>query len=128
MQVKFINQSKICLIVSLACFILCIIYLPTKIVISVFTFRRDLLLHQPNYIYNVCSDAAPGFWLKGPSNKISYMIPLFLSVLQWSRQNSVREGGDIQQKCTHRRLKKNFEKFIKNIAQKFNKFSKIFQR
>ena len=49
-------------------------------------------------------------------------------VLQWSRQNSVREEGDIQQNCTHRRFKKNFEKFIKQFAQKFNKFSKIFQR
>ena len=34
MQVKFINQSNF-LIVSLACLIFCIIYLPTNIVISV---------------------------------------------------------------------------------------------
>ena len=53
------------------------------------------------------------------------MIPL--SVLQWSRQNSGREGGDIQQKCTHRRLKKNFDKNYKKFAQKFNKFSKFFK-
>ena len=39
-------------------------------------------------------------------------------VLQWSRQNSVREGGVIQQKCTHRRLKKNFEKFINKTLHK----------
>ena len=38
-------------------------------------------------------------------------------VLQWSRQKSVRERGDIQHKCTHRRLKKNFEKLI-NICSK----------
>ena len=36
-------------------------------------------------------------------------------------------GGDIQQKCTHQRLLKNFEKFIKKFAQKFKKFSKIFK-
>ena len=40
-------------------------------------FRRDLLLHQPNYIYiyiyiYLCSGAAPGFWLGGTSLKISY--------------------------------------------------------
>ena len=54
------------------------------------------------------------------------MISLLSPVLQWSRQNSVREGVDIQQKCTHRRFKKNFEKNLKKFAQKFNKLSKIF--
>ena len=37
-------------------------------------------------------------------------------------------GGGIQQKCTHNRLLKIFEKFIKQFAQKFKKspnFSKI---
>ena len=48
-----------------------------------------------------------------------------LTVLQCSRQNSVREGGDIQQKCTHRRLKKNFEKFIKNLHKNLIEFKKI---
>ena len=43
-------------------------------------------------------------------------------VLQLSRQNSVRKGGNIQQKCTHIRLKKNFEKIYKKFARKFNKF------
>ena len=41
-----------------------------------------------------------------------------LSVLQWSRQNSVQKGGDIQQKCTHKKLKKNFEKIYKKICTK----------
>ena len=36
--------------------------------------------------------------------------------------------GDIQQKCTHQRLLKNFDKFIKEFAQKFKKFAKIFQK
>ena len=35
-------------------------------------------------------------------------------VLQWHRQN-FSSGGDIQQKCTHQRLLKIFEKFIKNL-------------
>ena len=38
-----------------------------------------------------------------------------------------REGGDIQQKCTHRRLKKNFEKFIKNLHKKLIKSQKFFK-
>ena len=67
MQEKFINQSKIVLLVSLACYIFCIIYLPTNIVISVFLFIRDLNLLITStklYIY-VCSGAAPGFWFEG---------------------------------------------------------------
>ena len=60
--------------------------------------------------------------------KQNFIHDSFLSspVLQWSRQNSVLEGGNIQQKCSNRRLKKNLEKY-KRFAQKFNKFSKIFQ-
>ena len=47
-------------------------------------------------------------------------------VLQWSRQNSVREG-DIQQKCTPRRLKKNFERFIKNLHKNLINSPKFFK-
>ena len=40
----------------------------------------------------------------------------------------LRFWKDIQQECTHQRLFKNFQKkFIKQFAQKFKKFSKIFQ-
>ena len=55
------------------------------------------------------------------------MIPLSSPVLQWSRQNSVREGGDIQQKCTHKKLKKNFEKFIKTLHKNLINSQKIFK-
>ena len=48
-------------------------------------------------------------------------------VLQWSRQNSVGEGEDIQQKCTHRKLKKNFEKFIKDLHKNLINSPKLFK-
>ena len=48
-------------------------------------------------------------------------------VLQWSRQNSVRKGGDIQQKCTHKRLTKNFEKFIKQLHKNLINSPKFFK-
>ena len=50
-----------------------------------------------------------------------------ISVLQWSRQNLVREGGEIQQKCTHKRLKKNFEKFIKHLHKNLINSKKNFK-
>ena len=36
--------------------------------------------------------------------------------------------GDIQQKCTHQRLLKSFDKFIKNLHKNLKKFAKIFQK
>ena len=95
--------------VSLACFIFCIIYLPTKIVISVFRRDLNLLSHQPNYIYIYiyiqarCQD----FGSKGgTSDKISYMVSVQVLYCNGIEKISVR--GDIQQKCTHQNLLKNF--------------------
>ena len=65
MQEKFINQSKFFLIVSLACFIFCMIYLPTNIVISVFTFYTWLKFTITSTKLYICSGAAPGFWFEG---------------------------------------------------------------
>ena len=36
-------------------------------------------------------------------------------------------GGDIQQKCTHQRLLKNFDKFIKNVHKNLKKSPKFFK-
>ena len=79
-----------------------------------------------NQIIYICSGAAPGFWFGGTSDKISYMNSFQVLCCNDVVKISVR--GDIQQKCTHQRLLKNFEKFIKKLAQKFKKFSKIFQK
>ena len=73
MQVKFINQSKIFLIVSLACFIFCITYPFTNIVISVFTFKTWLTITSTKlYIY--VKGRRQDFGSGGTSNKISNMI------------------------------------------------------
>ena len=49
-------------------------------------------------------------------------------VLQWSRQTSVREGGDIQQKCTHKRLIKTFSKIYKqNLHKNLTNSPKFFK-
>ena len=69
----------------------------------------------------------------GTSDEISYMISSQVLYCKVVAKSSVQRR-DIQQKCTHQRLLKNFEKLIKifeklikKFAQKFNKFSKIFQ-
>ena len=66
------------------------------------------------------------FGSEGTSDKISYMISSQVLYCNGVAKISVRRR-DIQQKCTHQRLLKNFEKILKKFAQKFNKFSKIFQ-
>ena len=59
----------------------------------------------------------------GTLDKISYMNSFQVLYYNGVAKISLR-GRDIQQKYTHQRLLKNFEKF----AQKFKKFSKIFQK
>ena len=62
------------------------------------------------------SGAQPGFWFRGEAiNKICSKVARI----------SVR-GGDIQQKFTQQRLE-NFFKFYIKFAQKFKKFSKMYQ-
>ena len=56
---------------------------------------------------------APGFWFGGTSDKISYMNSSQVLYCNGVAKISVRV--DIQQKCTHQRLLKNFEKFIKHL-------------
>ena len=46
-------------------------------------------------------------------------------VLQWRRKNY--GWGDIQQKCTHQRLLKKFEKFIKNLHKNLINSPKFFK-
>ena len=67
--------------------------------------------------------AAPGFWFEGETSKKKFIHEfLSSSVLQWHFGL-----GDIQQKSTHQRLLKNFEKFIKEFAQKFKNSPKFFK-
>ena len=47
------------------------------------------------------------------------------AVLEGHRQNF--GSGDIQQKCTHQRLLKKFEKFIKNLQENLKHFPKFFK-
>ena len=58
--------------------------------------------------------AAPGFWFGGgeTSNKISHMKVVYCNGVA---KISGSGGGDIQQKCTHQRLLKNFENIIINL-------------
>ena len=78
--------------------------------------------------------AAPRFWFGGRGNirQNEYMnerIHEFLSspVLQWRRQNFGSEKT-FSENVLIKDFRKNFEKFIKQLAQKFKKFSKIFQK
>ena len=66
--------------------------------------------------------------VRGRGNIGQNFIHKFLlnPVLQWLRQN-FGWGGDIQQKCIHQRLLKNFEKFIKKLAQKLKNSPKFFK-
>ena len=86
-QVKFINQSKIVLIVSLACLIFWII-LPSYQHCNFCIYFLDLTYYYINLIiYIVCSRAAPGFCFEGniTQNFIHNFLPS--PVLQWRRQN-----------------------------------------
>ena len=48
-------------------------------------------------------------------------------VLHCNDVANISVRGDIQHKTTHQRLLKNFEKFIKEFAQKFKTSPKIFK-
>ena len=57
---------------------------------------------------------------------LSYHIK-FKNCLSHRNGAKISVLGDIQQEYTNQRLKA-FEKFIKTLAQNFQKFSKIFQK
>ena len=130
MQEKFINQSKIVLIVSLACYIFCIIYLPTNIVISVFTFYTWLkftITSTKLYIYIYGQGRRQDFGSKG-GNIGQKFINDFRSSPAMASQKFRFGGKDIQQKCTNQRLLKNFEKFIKNLHKNLINSPKFFKK
>ena len=129
MQLKFINQSKI-FIVNFACFIFCIIYHPTNIVICTICldnllFTRYLILHQPNYKLYMFRGCAR-ILVRGDIRQ--NFIHKFLSspVLMWRHQNFTSRGA-FSKNVLIKDFRKISKKFIKKILQKFIKFSKIFQ-
>ena len=88
-------------------------------------FRRDLLLHQPNYIY--VQGRRQDFGSGGTSDKISHMNST--QVLYCNSVAKISVGGTFSKNVLiiHQRLLKNFEKFKKIFAQKFKNFPKFFK-
>ena len=93
MQVKFINQSKICLFVSLACFILCTRYnLLSYQNCNFCIYFLDVTYYYINQIIYIFRCGAR-ILVEGDIKQNFIHDSSFSSpVLQWSRQNSVREG------------------------------------
>ena len=63
----------------------------------------------------------------GTSDKISYIKSFQVLYCNGVAKISVRGGGGTQQECTHQRLLKNFEKFIKNLQNNLKHFPKFFK-
>ena len=99
-----------------------------KIVSDCFNFVTSMLsyIKFKNYKYVYLTGAAPKFWFGGRRNIEQNFIHEFLSspLLQWRSQNL----GSGETLCIHQRLLKIFGKLIKQLVQKFKKFSKIFQK
>ena len=127
MQEKFINQSKIFLIVSLACFIFWIIYLPTNIVISVFTFYTWLKftnhINQIIYIrmFRPFRGGARILVWGGISEKISYMNSSQVLYCNGVAKISVRGGtfSTMYSSKTFWKVLKNLHKNLKNSPKFF---------
>ena len=97
------------------------------IVSDCFNFVTTVKLYQFKN-YTVCLSHRDGakILVRGEAEHRTNFIHEFLSssVLQWRSQNL----GSGKTLCIHQRLLKNFGKLIKTLAQKFKKFSKIFQK